>query len=92
VVDTAGCNKNCWFCYAYPILKKKDYDRCRTIWLSPQDLTGCFVNKLCSLNGSITKRDRFFSKLRITGGEPLYSTADTLDGACMHIEKADIMK
>jgi len=36
------------------------------------------VDKLCSLKGNIRKKDRFFSKLRITGGEPLFSTADTL--------------
>jgi len=77
VVDTAGCNKNCWFCYAYPILKKKDYDKCRTIDLSPEELAECFVEKLYSLN-SIKLKDRFFSKLRITGGEPLFSTCDTL--------------
>lgn len=78
VVDTAGCNKNCWFCYAYPIVKKKDYDKCRTICLSPDDLARCFVEKLRSLKNSVKKKDRFFSKLRITGGEPLFSTADTL--------------
>lgn len=78
VVDTAGCNKNCWFCYAYPIVKKKNYDKCKTICLSPEDLARCFGEKLLSLKSSVKKKDRFFSKLRITGGEPLFSSADTL--------------
>ena len=78
VVDTAGCNKNCWFCYAYPIVKKKDYDLCKTILLSAEELAKCFVDKLYSLKKSVRKQDRFFSKLRITGGEPLFSTNDTL--------------
>jgi hypothetical protein len=81
VLDTAGCNKNCWFCYAYPIVKKRNYDKCKTICLSPEDLTRCFVDKLRSLKNSVKKKDRFFSKLRITGGEPLFSTEDTLLGA-----------
>jgi hypothetical protein len=81
VLDTAGCNKNCWFCYAYPIVKKRNYDECKTICLSPEDLTRCFGDKLRSLKNNIKKKDRFFSKLRITGGEPLFSTEDTLFGA-----------
>lgn len=79
VVDTAGCNKNCWFCYAYPIVKKENYDRCRSILLSPEELTQCFENKLLSLKSKVLEKDRFFSKLRITGGEPLFSTEDTLE-------------
>lgn len=78
VVDTAGCNKNCWFCYAYPIVKKKDYDKCTTIYLSPEELTDCFVEKLSSVRNAVKFKDRFFSKLRITGGEPLFSDRDTL--------------
>ncbi|MFC2034215.1 radical SAM protein [Chloroflexota bacterium] len=78
VVDTAGCNKNCWFCYAYPIIKKQDYDKCQTIYLSPEELTKCFVEKLSSIKKDVRSKDRFFSKLRITGGEPLFSDRDTL--------------
>lgn len=78
VVDTAGCNKNCWFCYAYPILKKKDYDKCKTIYLSPEELAKCFAEKLSSIKTRVKHKDRFFSKLRITGGEPLFSDKDTL--------------
>lgn len=81
VVNTAGCNKNCWFCYAYPILKKEDYDNCKTISLLPEELTNCFVDKLHSLKTRVRPKDRFFSKLRITGGEPLFSTEDTLVGS-----------
>jgi len=77
VVNTAGCNKNCWFCYAYPILKKKDYYKCKTISLSPEELAECFVSKLYSLD-RVKLKDKFLSKLRITGGEPLFSTSDTL--------------
>lgn len=79
VVDTAGCNKNCWFCYAYPIVKKESYDGYRTIPLSPEELTKCFVDKLRSLKNTVLHKDKFFSKLRITGGEPLFSTKDTLE-------------
>ena len=80
VVDTAGCNKNCWFCYAYPIVKKEDYDFCKTISLSPEKLATCFVDKLRALRNVVKHKDRFFSKLRVTGGEPLYSTEDTFTG------------
>lgn len=78
VVDTAGCNKNCWFCYAYPILKKKDNYECKTICLSEEELVKCFVDKLHSLKEKVILKDRFLSKLRITGGEPLFSDKDTL--------------
>jgi organic radical activating enzyme len=78
VVDTAGCNKNCWFCYAYPIVKKKDYDNCKTIFLSPEELVKCFVDKMSILKNKVISKNKFFSKLRITGGEPLFSNEDTL--------------
>ena len=79
LIDSAGCNLNCWFCYAHEMIKPQDYNRLEPAFVNPEELAECFICKMrMSHNLKTEDRDRFFSRIRITGGEPLYSTGDTI--------------
>lgn len=100
VVNTAGCQLNCWFCYAFSAVKKKDYDSCNPILLGPEELVQCFISKIKSLDKNNIRQVklnhktnkwpyRYFSKIRITGGEPLYSDSDVFKLNEEEISKED---
>lgn len=82
VVDSVGCQYRCWFCYARDILDAvdpvspysgwKDYE-----FMSPQDIATCTECKL-TIKYSDIDRKRPFARFRITGGEPLFATKQTL--------------
>ena len=79
LVDSAGCNMDCWFCYAHKMIKKADYDGLDPVFNTPGELAECFVCKMrMSRRLAQADQDRFFSRIRITGGEPLHSTGDTI--------------
>jgi len=79
LVDSAGCNMNCWFCYAHEMIKQEDYERLAPVFNTPEELADCFICKMkMSKRLAKTDQDRFFSRIRITGGEPLHSTNDTI--------------
>ena len=79
LVDSAGCNMDCWFCYAHKMIKKTDYDGLAPVFNTPGELAECFVCKM-RMSRRLGKgdQDRFFSRIRVTGGEPLHSTGDTI--------------
>lgn len=79
LVDSAGCNMNCWFCYAHEMIKQEDYGKLAPVFNTPEELAECFICKMkMSKRLAKTDQDRFFSRIRITGGEPLHSTNDTI--------------
>jgi hypothetical protein len=80
IADTAGCNLNCWFCYAHDTIKKSNYEKLKPKFISPSDLAKCFACKIGYASTYITDKSRYpiFSRVRITGGEPLASSPDTL--------------
>ena len=79
LVDSAGCNMNCWFCYAHEMIKQEDYRKLAPVFNTPEELAECFICKMkMSKRLAKTDQDRFFSRIRITGGEPLHSTNDTI--------------
>lgn len=82
IADTAGCNLNCWYCYAYKTLKKNNYEILKPKLVTPSDLAKCFACKIGYASKYLTEKTRhpIFSRVRITGGEPLASSADTLTG------------
>jgi hypothetical protein len=82
IADTAGCNLNCWYCYAYKLLRKNDYEKLKPKLISPSDLAKCFACKMGYASKYLTETTRhpIFSRVRITGGEPLASSTDTLSG------------
>jgi len=81
IANNAGCNLTCWYCYAHNLIHKSDYDLQNPTFLNPQELADCFLCKIqMSHQLKDSDKDRFFSRIRITGGEPLFATADTLLG------------
>jgi len=82
VVDSVGCQYRCWFCYARDILDAvnpvspysgwKDYKL-----MSPQDIANCTECKLTAKYADIPNK-RPFARFRITGGEPLFATKQTM--------------
>jgi len=82
VLDSVGCQYRCWFCYARKILDAVDPVSPYTGWkvykfMSPQDIAVCTECKPTVKYGDIEKK-RPFARFRITGGEPLFATKQTL--------------
>jgi len=46
LIDSAGCNLNCWFCYAHDIIKQEDYVRLESVFNTPVELAECFICKM----------------------------------------------
>lgn len=81
LVDSAGCNMRCWFCYAHQLLKSENYNDLDPVFKSASELADCFACKMKMAKRLRKKdQDRYFSRIRITGGEPLFSTDDTITG------------
>ena len=80
IADTAGCNLDCWYCYAYKMLKKNDYEKLKPKFVSSANLAKCFACKMGYASNYLAEKTRhpIFSRVRITGGEPLASSTDTL--------------
>lgn len=38
-VDSAGCNMNCWSCYAHQMIKKEYYDKLDPVFNTPEELS-----------------------------------------------------
>ncbi|MEM3871726.1 MAG: EVE domain-containing protein [Nitrososphaeria archaeon] len=78
IMDTAGCNLRCWFCYAHQFWKPDD--SCEPVFLSTDDIIEqlrCKIGKICDAE---TKMDRKpFTSIRISGGEPIYADKRTMD-------------
>jgi len=81
ISDAAGCNLDCWFCYSHKLIDRKDYEKQRPESLSPDELANCYLCKMGSIaNNFKALRDNVYSRIRVTGGEPLFSDEDTLSG------------
>lgn len=82
IADAVGCNLNCWFCYAYKLLERSDYEDQGPAYLSSQELAKCYLCKMqFAVNHIQDRREPLFSRIRITGGEPLAHVEDTFRGA-----------
>jgi organic radical activating enzyme len=82
IANAVGCNLNCWFCYAYKLLERRDHDDQYPAYLSSQELAKCYLCKMqFAVNYIQDKREPLLSRIRITGGEPLAHVEDTFRGA-----------
>lgn len=85
ILDSVGCQYRCWFCYARDILDARNPISPTRGWktykfMSPQDIADCTACKL-SLKYSDISSKRPFARFRITGGEPLFATKQTIRNA-----------
>lgn len=78
MLNTAGCNLDCWFCYAYRLLKKSEYEMCNPGYIEAEDLSKYILCKLNLANRIPSNRFKLLSRVRITGGEPMWSDKDTM--------------
>lgn len=94
ITDTSKCNLRCRPCYSWIFWKPKK-DRSHPVTLESEklaELFECKVNKLHDeslLEGKRIGRDRWkrpFSRLRISGGEPLFDPKDPKDALQFWIE------
>lgn len=82
VLDSVGCQYRCWFCYARDILDAINPVSPHSGWknykfMSPEDIATCTECKLTTKYTNIPT-ERPFARFRITGGEPLFATKQTL--------------
>lgn len=82
LVNAAGCNLDCWYCYAHKMLGSNQYQKLNPKFLSSKNLAKCFACKIGYASTYLDYQNRhpLFSRVRITGGEPLASSKDTLKG------------
>jgi len=64
------------------MLKPREYQKLKPKFISSSDLAKCFACKIGYASQYIVEKNRYplFSRARITGGEPLASSEDTLRG------------
>lgn len=77
IMDTAGCNLRCWFCYSHQFWKPDD--SCEPVFLSPDDVIKqlrCKIEKICGAKGKLDRKP--FTSIRISGGEPVYADPRTM--------------
>jgi organic radical activating enzyme len=75
IIDTAGCNLRCWFCYSHQFWKPEK--SCAPVFLSTDEVIDqlkCKLEKICE-----SRMDaKPFTSIRISGGEPIYADPYTL--------------
>lgn len=77
IMDTAGCNLRCWFCYAYHFWKPDVH--CEPVFLSADDLINQLKCKIGWMQRAESKMDKKpFTSIRVSGGEPIYADPKTL--------------
>lgn len=81
ITETVGCNLRCWFCYSHHCwseskAKKKN---AKPIHISSEELAKQFKCKINKISKSKRMDNRPIAKLRITGGEPIYSTSNIIN-------------
>ncbi|MEM3449510.1 MAG: EVE domain-containing protein [Nitrososphaerota archaeon] len=77
IMDTAGCNLRCWFCYSHQFWKPDD--SCEPVLLSSDDVIKqlrCKIEKICEVEGKLDRKP--FTSIRISGGEPIYADQRTM--------------
>jgi len=80
ITETVGCNLRCWFCYSHHCWSKKNAEEkeAKPVYLSPEKLAEQARCKIERISKSDDMENRPFARLRITGGEPIYSNDQVL--------------
>jgi len=81
IADTAGCNLRCWFCYSWKFWEGELKEDVKPVYISEEQLADQITCKLRGLtkyselvNEKIKEKwKRPFSRLRFSGGEPLWA-------------------
>lgn len=88
IIDSLGCNLKCWFCYAW---QYRDYQTATTKGCKPTlvhyknlaEYVKCKIEKLkefrtVKISNNYKMYDLPLSRIRISGGEPIYASKETL--------------
>jgi len=78
IMDTAGCNLRCWFCYSHHFWTPEK--NCDPAFLSADDVIHqlrCKINKVCEAKDQMDNKP--FTSIRISGGEPIFADRHTLE-------------
>ncbi|MCZ7382894.1 MAG: hypothetical protein O8C64_15165 [Candidatus Methanoperedens sp.] len=80
IADTVGCNLRCWFCYSHHYWTRDRAEKkgCRPLFISSEKLADQFICKIEKLAKTSDMKNRPFTRLRISGGEPIYATNEEL--------------
>jgi len=77
IMDTAGCNLRCWFCYSHHFWKPEE--SCKPVFLSVDKVVEQLTCKLEKIREAEKQMDpKPFTSIRISGGEPIYADSTTL--------------